>query len=91
MASAHPLRVEVELQLVGVRPCADGLDVSLAFDADPAFDELGAEDVALEEEVVVSGEGIEGLAEAGGQLADLAGALRRQGEDVVVYGAEAVF
>src|SRR5882672_9229630 len=76
--------VEVERELPRVRPQADGVDLVLALVLDPALDEVGREDVTLEEPVVALLEVVEHDVERAGQLLDLLLLGRRQLVEVLV-------
>src|SRR4029450_13120886 len=50
---AEKLDVEVQRELVRVRPQPDRVDLVLPLVLEPGLDEVGSEDVALQQEVVV--------------------------------------
>jgi hypothetical protein len=57
------LNVVVQRKLVGMRPQTNRIRFALAFVLDESFDQIFAEDVALEQEVVILGQTIQSLFE----------------------------
>ena len=79
-------QVVVEGELVGVGAQAQRLDLVGALVVDPGLNEVGGEDVALGEVVVVRLQGVQGLVQAVGELVDVEVLLGRQLVEVLVNG-----
>ncbi len=69
-----------------MRALLERLDLLLALVVEPGLDELRREDVALQQEVVVGLECVEGLLERSGELRDCLGLLGRKLVEVLVDG-----
>src|SRR3989304_3981232 len=76
--------VEVEEELVRVRPHLGRVDLGVHLVFDPLFDHVGGEHIALEQEVVVRFQGPERLLERPGRGRDAGEFLRGEGVDVLV-------
>src|SRR2546422_776174 len=79
--------VEVQGELVGMRAQPDGIDLVLPLVVDPGLDDVGREDVALEQPVVRLLQIVEHDVERARHLLDLLRLGRRQLVEVLVDGA----
>src|SRR5262249_46352057 len=82
MACSSRSDVEIEGELIGMGPQAQGLDLLLALVPDPGVDDVVGEDLALEQELVVASEHLQGVLQRVRRLGHLAQFLRLQIVDV---------
>ena len=87
---ATRLAVEIQSKFVRCRADADRVELDLAFVTDVGFEEIGGEDVTLEQEFVIGFERIEDRTEGGRNLLDELGFLGGELVQVLISGVPGV-
>src|SRR6478672_9232222 len=76
------LRIKIEAKLIRMRPQADSVNLVPPLVLDPGFNDVGGEDVALQQKLAIAFQRRERFVERGGRLANLRQLVGRQGIEV---------